>query len=89
MKGGAIKTLHILKSDRDRYPLELIRRTPPSEACAVILIQDAIDLDLHGIDAAILVLSDDLKKGQTAVYPKIGYQDMLQMIFEADAVLCW
>lgn len=82
------KILHILKKKEDRFPLDIIQKEAGSNEVTVLLIQEAVDLDLNGWGAKVFVLSDDAGESKS-VYPRVGYKEMLDFILNADAVVTW
>lgn len=83
------KILHILKKKEDSFPLDIIRKEAGSNEVSVILIQEAVDLNVNGIGAKVFVLSEDLKDQKNPSYPRIGYKEMLEFILDADTVVTW
>lgn len=83
------KILHIVKKKDDPVCLEVIGKQAGSNDLSVILIQDAVDLNLNGTGTKIFVLSDDLTGSKKAAYPKIGYKEMLDAILNAETVVTW
>ncbi len=81
--------LHILKSKDNRYALELIEKQGPSNSITLLLIQDAVEMDLSGLKIPCFVLSGDLKSEQQSPHEKIAYAEMLRLIFKADTVMVW
>lgn len=67
---------------------EIIKTQAESNEVKVILIQEAVGLEMNGIKASIFVLSDDAARIKTS-YPRIGYKEMLDSIFESDTVVTW
>jgi hypothetical protein len=82
------RILHLLKRKDDSFALDIIRKEIGSNEVSVILIQDAVDLDLRGIGANVFILSEDLKD-LTSAHPRIGYKEMLEFILNADTVVTW
>jgi len=82
-------TLYILKKKNDPYPIELLKKRAESDSVAILLIQDAVELELPELAIPCYVLSDDLKPSQESPFKKIAYPEMLAMIFKAEAVLVW
>ncbi len=91
------RILHILKERDDAYPLELIRKQAETDHVVVILIRDAIGVEIPDSKVSVCVLSEDRKDQeiQNPVFPgpvphrRIGYKEMLEMIFACDTVLTW
>lgn len=83
------RVLHILKRKDDAFPLEIIRKETQSNEVNVVLIQDAVDLNLNGIVAKVYLLSEDSKNSKNSSDPRIGYREMLDLILAADTVVTW
>lgn len=83
------RILHILRRKDDPAPLEIIRGQSESNELVIILIQDAVGLELKGVKGKVFALSDDLKGGETPAHPPIGYKEMLGYILESESVVTW
>jgi len=83
------KTLHILKNKKDPMPLDYIKQIEDVQETRIILIQDAIEMDLSVLKTQPFVLAEDLRVTTKTSYQKICYEEMLAMIFECDAVVSW
>ncbi|MFQ5542865.1 MAG: hypothetical protein ACE5FY_00775 [Nitrospiria bacterium] len=81
--------LHILKSENDLYTLPIIRNACSDNRIKILLIQEATQRVIDLAEAAIFVLSDDLKQGCKTPHEKIGYEGMLDLIFMSDSVIIW
>ena len=81
--------LHILKNKADRYPIDLIKKQSAANKISILLIQEARVMEIKEIDVPIFILSSGLKAGHNAIYPTIGYREMLNMIFKAESVMVW
>lgn len=81
--------LHILKHERDAALCDLIQETAASCDISILLIQNAVRIALSEFKTPVAVLADDLLPGEATPYRKIGYEEMLDMIFEHDAVVTW
>ncbi len=79
------RILHILKKKDAPLAMEVIRNEALTHAITVILIQEATALCVEG--GAVFVLEDDAPA--STPYPKIGYSQMLDAIFQADQVVTW
>lgn len=87
--GKKRKILHILKDERDQYPLGLIQQTTASCDASILLIQNAVRIAPPELKGDIFVLSDDLPPTESTPYRTIEYQAMLDLIFESDTVITW
>jgi len=86
------RILHILKERNDPYPLELIRKQAASDYVIVILIRDAIGVEIPDSKVSVCVLSEDGRDHKTPgreFYRQIDYKEMLEMIFSCDTVVTW
>ncbi len=83
------KTLHILKDNKDHIPLDFIKNIENAQKIAIILIQNAVSMDLSTLKTQPLVLAEDLCGIIKTSHQKISYEEMLVMIFEYDAVVSW
>jgi hypothetical protein len=83
------RILHILRRKDDPTPLEIIREQSESNELVVILIQDAVGLELKGIKGQVFVLADDLKSGEAPAHPPIGYKELLGYILDSESVVTW
>ncbi len=83
------KILHILKDAADAYPLEVIRKTAVSCDLSILLIQEAVHMNIPKFQGNIFVLSEDLNPKKQSPFQSVGYQKMLELIFESDSVVTW
>jgi len=91
------RILHILKEREDAYPLELIRKQAESDHVVVILMRDAIGMEIPDPKVSVCVLSEDGKDQKIQNYAspthvphrRIGCKEMLETIFSCDTVLSW
>lgn len=82
------RILHILRRKDDPTPLEIIRGQSESNELVIILIQDAVGLELKGIKGEVFTLADDLK-GREPAHPQISYKEMLGYILDSESVVTW
>ena len=79
--------LYILGHTAGVGSLSLIPKKEPGDTLSVILLQDAVSLrDVPG-DHVYVLADDAVSSAYPPAYRKISYEDMVQMIFEADRVL--
>jgi len=84
------KTLHILKNKKDQTALDFIKQIEGAQKIAIILIHNAVSMDLSALKTQPLVLAEDLCVSTNTSHQKISYEKMmLAMIFEYDAVVSW
>jgi sulfur transfer complex TusBCD TusB component (DsrH family) len=77
--------LYILKQADAPDALELVAQASRADS-ALVLIQDAVRLRPQ-FAGNVYVLRDDARhRGVQAPYPEINYEQLLQMVFEADRV---
>lgn len=82
------KVLYILSKDLAQFSDALLPKDPPLDKdISVILIQEGVLLKkVPGTH--IYALSDDaVSRNVVPSFPTISYHDMLEMIFDADAVV--
>jgi hypothetical protein len=82
------KVLYILSKDLAQFSDALLPKDPPPDNdISVILIQEGVSLKkVPGTH--IYVLSDDaVSRNVVPSFPTISYRAMLEMIFDADAVV--
>lgn len=82
------RILHILKRKDDAGAVEVIRAQAESNEVTVLLIQEAVDLELQGMKAKVVALAEDAKN-QKAFHPQIGYKEMLDYILNSETVVTW
>jgi hypothetical protein len=77
--------LHVLK--QKEVPLDVIAHQAAVHHVRVILMQDAVDANLPDnlTGVSIFVLSE----GEVFRGTRIGYREMLSLIFSADTVAVW
>ncbi len=83
------RILHILKQKEDLPAVEIIRAQAQSNAVTVLLIQDAVDLELQGVNAQVFALAEDAKNQMKPFHPQIGYKEMLAYILDSETVVTW
>lgn len=83
------RILHILRWKEDPAPLEVIRGQAESNDLTVILIQDAVGLELKGVKGRVFALAEDLKDGGASAHPPISYKEMLGYILDSENVVTW
>jgi hypothetical protein len=86
------RILHILKEREDAYPLEVIQKQAASDHVIVILMRNAIGVEIPDSKVSVCVLSEDGKDEETLCHHlqrRIGYKEMLEKIFSCDTVLTW
>jgi len=81
------KILHILRKD-DRLAIETISKQAMHDKVTVLMIQEATQLKMDGIEGIeVFVLGEDMR--HPTRHQKIGYGEMIDMIFKADQVITW
>ena len=82
------RILHILKRKDDPKAVEVIRTQAQSNAVTVLLIQEAVDLELQGIKARVFALAEDARQ-KKPFHPQIGYKEMLDHVLDSETVVTW
>ncbi len=84
-----MKVLYILRKQPDELAKEMIEKQSPEHEITVVLIQDAV-LMQENLPGHVLALDDDARKRSVPQnIPKIGYEELLSLIFKNDRTLCW
>jgi sulfur transfer complex TusBCD TusB component (DsrH family) len=84
------KILHIIKNPDDPHAVEVIASQRKDKEISVLLLQDAVRLEPSLPDGCLFVLEEDAaERGITPKSKTIGYDEMLEMILNADSVVVW
>jgi len=84
------KILHVLKSRKDPYACETLRRQQEKGAdVSVLLLHDAVLAPPEGVEK-IYVCRDDVEaRGGAWVGRSVDYDAIVSLLLEADSVICW
>jgi hypothetical protein len=77
------RILHILRKN-DLLATNIILQQSKEDDIAVVLIQEAILVQLEGVP--VFVLTDDLESNDNRVF---SYKDLIEKLFWADSVVTW
>jgi hypothetical protein len=79
--------LHILK--QKEVPMDVIAHQAAAHHVNIILMQEAVDANLPNNlpDISVFVLSEGVQ--ETPKGARIGYEEMLSLIFSADTIAVW
>ncbi|MEE9529794.1 MAG: hypothetical protein V3W52_02290 [Syntrophobacteria bacterium] len=84
-----MKILYILRKQPDGLAKEMIEKQSHEHEITVVLIQEAV-LMKENLPGHVLALDDDVRKRSVSQnIPKIGYEELLSLIFKNDRTLCW
>jgi sulfur transfer complex TusBCD TusB component (DsrH family) len=84
-----MKILYILRKQPDELAKEMIEKQSHENETTVVLIQDAVSMQ-ENLPGHVLALEDDVRKRLVSQdIPKIGYEELLSLIFQNDRILCW
>ena len=84
-----MKILYILRKQPDGLAKEMIEIQSHEHEITVVLIQEAV-LMKENLSGHVLALDDDVRKRSVSQnIPKIGYEELLSLIFKNDRTLCW
>jgi hypothetical protein len=83
-------TLHIVKSPGTAHPWDLLaHQAATSDSCTVVLIQEGVTAR-PALPCRIVALARDVTaRGTDTPHPLIDDDRLLDMIWEADAVVVW
>ncbi len=87
-----MKILHIIKKTNDNYAWETAcrQRERSGEQVAVLLLHDAVFTSLPEEGSWVLACKDDVTaRGIKTVATLVGYENIVEMILDADSVVCW
>ena len=85
-----MKVLHVIRSNHDTLAQQVIEEIECSGGTrqTVLLIQDGVYVRPKG--ASVFVCSDDADaRGVETELPFVGYDRIVEMIFEHDKVITW
>jgi sulfur transfer complex TusBCD TusB component (DsrH family) len=84
-----MKILYIVRSQPDDLVKETIEKQSAEHEINIVLIQDAVRME-ESLPGHMFALEDDLqKRSLSRNIPAIGYNELLELIFQNDRVLCW
>lgn len=84
-----MKILHLVKQINDRCAQAAIEAQQGENQISCVLIQDAT-LSVPKLDVPLYALKEDVQaRGATVNIPLIDFDQLVDMLFEHDAVTCW
>lgn len=83
------KILYILRREDHLSTRLLADKVSSEESPSVLLIQDGVRLDGLPVDQVYVLAEDAESRKVTSRYPTVSYQEMVKLIFDADAVVAF
>ncbi|MFZ5862247.1 MAG: hypothetical protein ACOYXR_05330 [Nitrospirota bacterium] len=84
-----VHTLHLVKRTDATYPWDLISPRGASDACSIVLIQDAVGARPPMTCPTFVLERDAQARGIDSSYPLIDDNRLADLIWEADSVVVW
>ncbi len=81
-----MKILHIIRNPNDTTPIEIAKAQSKEHEVAVLLIHDAVYTS-PGLKA--YAASDDAEARGVTGHERVGYDRIVEMLFEYDKVVSW
>jgi|CXWL01.1.fsa_nt_gi hypothetical protein len=79
---------HVLYLLRSSQALDLLPQSPATDTTvSVVLLHEAIGLTNIPVADVVVLKDESVQPPQTALYPLIGYADLVQRLFHADLVM--
>lgn len=84
-----MKILHLIKRVNDLYAQAAIQAQQGENQTSCVLIQDAT-LSVPELNVPVFALKEDVQaRGGSPNVPLIDFDQLVDMLFEHDAVVCW
>ncbi|MCX9083857.1 MAG: hypothetical protein OIN87_03545 [Candidatus Methanoperedens sp.] len=83
-----MKILHIIRNPNDRTPFEIAKSQSEEHEVAVLLLHDAVYIDLDYKIKLYACNADAQARGVTR-YECADYKRIVQLLFEFDKVVSW
>ncbi len=87
-----MKILHIIKKTSDTYAWDtvVLQREKGGEQVEVLLLHDAVFTPLPDEWSWVFACKDDVTaRGIGTVATLVEYENIVEMIIDADSVICW
>jgi sulfur relay protein TusB/DsrH len=87
-----MKILHIIKKTTDTYAWDTVgrQRKKSGEQVGVLLLHDAVFTQLPEEGSWVFACREDVTaRGIDTVATLVGYENIVEMILDADSVICW
>jgi len=86
----AVSIVHLIRSSRDSYPLEVARRqAAEGHNVSLILLHDGVYLCLNTGLKTYACRDDVLARGIQTQAELVDYDRILELVFAHDNVCCW
>jgi len=84
------KILHVLKTGRDPYALEILRQQAKDGAeVSVLLLHDAVRIPMEGIEKVYTCRDDVEARGGITRGKIVDYDAIVPLLLDAETVICW
>jgi len=84
-----VNILHIIKDSSDSYPFSIIEIQKKDHNVTVLLIHDAVYISEDKGVKTVACKADVLARGIHSPWELLDYEDMVELIFQCDRVICW
>jgi sulfur relay protein TusB/DsrH len=86
-----VEILHVIKSHGDKIAFDIIKEQVKSRDVAVLLIQDGVlEADTVDMDVEIYASKSDVEaRGIKTGVRLLHYEDVVELIFDSEKVVCW
>ncbi|HEY9247017.1 MAG TPA: hypothetical protein VIO11_09245 [Candidatus Methanoperedens sp.] len=81
-----MKILHIIRNPRDSIPIDIARAQSKEHEVAILLFHDAVYL-APGLKT--YACADDALARSVKKHEDVGYERIVEMLFEYDKVISW
>lgn len=81
-----MKILHIIRNPNDATPVEIARAQGRDNEVAILLLHDAVYMRP---DLTAYACADDAKARGVTGHEGVGYDRIVEMLFEYDKVVSW
>ncbi|MEK6561277.1 MAG: DsrH/TusB family sulfur metabolism protein [Nitrospirota bacterium] len=84
-----MKTLHIIRKVDDKLAQEVINHDSAKGDVSVLLIQDGVLSNMHGVYEMYASVNDVEARGLNTSYKLVDYASICQLIIDHDKVIIW
>ncbi len=81
-----MKILHIIRNPNDKTPIEIAKAQSREHEVAILLLHDAV---YAKSDLTTYACSEDAQARGVTGHERVGYERMVEMLFEYDKVVSW
>ena len=84
-----MKTLHIIRKVDDKLAQEVINHDSAKGDVSVLLIQDGVLSNMHGVYELYASVCDVEARGLNTSYKLVDYSSICQLIIDHEKVIVW